>query len=191
MVDDAEEAGKQATIPTPSVPVAVTWMDWLPVGTTPPADDELITRGELLARLKEVGVELTPRTLQVWEQLGIMPRPTRRWHNGANRSFYAAWVVHIGRWADLLKTYGDSPFALGERLRTMVATAIQHSAVWDEAIADGRLAPALAGLAGRFETKVGERPGLIKIQMTRDDGELLEVYTFAVPSHGDGVNADS
>jgi len=179
MTDDATD---QEPAPVESVPVAVTWRDWLPAGTATPADDELITRGELLARLKDVGVELTPRTLQTWEQLGIMPRPTRRWHNGANRSFYPAWVVYIGRLADSLKTYGAPIEGIRERIRRMVPRAMREAEIWSKVLGDHRLDGPLGEMAEQFELAAGESLASIEVRLTLPDGQVWGSYTLNLPA---------
>ena len=159
----------------------VTWRDWLPAGEPPTPDDELITRGELLARLRDVNVDLTARTLQSWEQLGIMPRPIRLRRDGGNWSFYAPWVVYIGRFAAMLKAQGTPLEAIGERTRRMVPSAIYRSRVWTEVMADGRLHEALQEIAERFESVSGERLDTINVRMDLAKGETWEAYTFRVP----------
>jgi len=76
-----------------------TWIDWIPDDFRDPAialdDDELITRDELLRRVRALGPDIHPRTLQVMEKQGLAPRPIRRWHEDAVRALYAPWVVEI------------------------------------------------------------------------------------------------
>ena len=162
-------------------PPKQTWRDWLPAGEPPTPDDELITRGELLARLRDVDVDLTARTLQSWEQLGIMPRPIRLRRDGGNWSFYAPWVVYIGRFAAMLKVQGIPLEAISERTRWMVPSAIYRSRVWTEVMADGRLHEALQEIAERFESVSGERLDTINVRMDLAKGETWEAYTFRVP----------
>lgn len=78
-------------------PSKETWQDWIPSepGWFGPTDEELITRDELLERVEELGVKIHPRTLQQLESQGLMPRPVRRWHDGAVRALYAPWVVDL------------------------------------------------------------------------------------------------
>jgi len=165
---------------TPGVTSKASWRDWLPEGEDGPTDDELITRAELLAQLRDADVDLAERTLQTWESQGIMPGPVRRWHDGATRAMYAPWVVSLGRYADHMKNYGDDPELLSKMVRGMVRMAIGNYGVWKGAMADGRLAASLQDLAERFETRSGEHPDLIKLQMCRADGGHWQVYTYKV-----------
>ncbi len=72
-----------------------TWADWMPSDWIGPADEELITRDELLTQAKAGGADIHPRTLQILENQGLVPRPIRRWHDGAVRALYAPWVVDL------------------------------------------------------------------------------------------------
>lgn len=73
------------------MPNKETWRDWMPPDMPEPAEGDLITRGELLQRLRDRNVVICPRTLQLWESMGIVPRPIRRWNNGGPRALYPPW----------------------------------------------------------------------------------------------------
>jgi len=62
-------------------------------GTPEPTD--LITRDEVIARLRRRGVKVAARTLAHWESVGATPHPVRRWRDGAPRALYPDWVVDI------------------------------------------------------------------------------------------------
>lgn len=72
-----------------------TWRDWLPPGVPEPQDDELIDRDELLRRVNLRGNDVTPRTLRLWESLGMTPGPVRKWHDGAVRALYPVWCERL------------------------------------------------------------------------------------------------
>jgi hypothetical protein len=63
-----------------------TWADWLPDGQSEPP--QLITRAELLAELAREGVDVPERMLTFWESSGVLPRPVRRWRDGAPKALY-------------------------------------------------------------------------------------------------------
>src|SRR5215211_8268723 len=69
------------------------WRDWLPIGEPEPTADDLVTRDELLERVRESGIDFNARTFQHWEAMGALPRPLRRWHDGAVRALYPAWLA--------------------------------------------------------------------------------------------------
>ncbi len=74
-----------------------TWRNWIADDSTDPtdSDDEVITRDELLRRAAQWVEKVHPRTLQILEQQGLLPRPIRRWHDGAVRALYAPWMTDL------------------------------------------------------------------------------------------------
>jgi hypothetical protein len=86
---------ERLTMPTKAPPKRETWENWIPPGWFGPTDEELITRDELLDRVRELGADIHPRTLQIMEKDGLVPRPIRRWHGDAVRAIYAPWVVEL------------------------------------------------------------------------------------------------
>lgn len=73
-------------------PKPETWLDWLPPGASEP---EFLTRDEVLARLQERGVDVSTSDLRYWEYEGVLPRPTRRRHQGATRVVYPRFAVPV------------------------------------------------------------------------------------------------
>ncbi len=75
-----------------------TWREWLSPDAAlavlgPQADPRLlITRGQLLEHFHGA---VTERELRYWESLGALPRPVRRFHNGAIHALYPAWYVDV------------------------------------------------------------------------------------------------
>lgn len=68
------------------------WYDWFPTRT--PRD--LVSREELLARLRERGIEISERTLTYWELKNVIPRPIRQRQAGAKgaaRALYPLFAV--------------------------------------------------------------------------------------------------
>jgi len=85
---------------TDTTPSKETWADWLADvgdGSIDPtdSDDEVITRDELLRRAAPWVEKVHPRTLQILEQQGLLPRPIRRWHGDAVRALYAPWMTDL------------------------------------------------------------------------------------------------
>lgn len=79
----------------PTKPKRETWRDWLP--EVAPDPDELLTRDELIGRLRSWRVDATEADLRYWEYAGVLPRPVRRWHDGAVRALYPDWFPHLVR----------------------------------------------------------------------------------------------
>jgi hypothetical protein len=68
-----------------------TWDDWFPPGMPEPPG--LMTRDELINRLRDAGLNVTTSKLRFWEQKDVLPRPIRRRHEGATRALYPPWEV--------------------------------------------------------------------------------------------------
>ena len=80
-------------------PARETWRDWLPPDAPEP---ELLTREQLVARLREAGIDADVSDLRYWEYHGILPRPVRQRHDGATRAVYPDWFVWL---VGLLREY--------------------------------------------------------------------------------------
>ncbi len=126
-------AGKERTMPPPppKAPKETLppWVDWLPKDAFDPADlaadDDLITRDELLRRVQAVGPKIHPRTLLNMETAGLVPRPLRRWHEpaGTVRALYAPWLVDIVLQANELRRERRRMDELREEMRHAVMAA--------------------------------------------------------------------
>jgi DNA-binding transcriptional MerR regulator len=70
-----------------------TWLDGLPDRLREMPADALFTREEILDMLRDRSVDVNEVTLVFWEKSGILPRPLRRWRDGAPRALYPPWAV--------------------------------------------------------------------------------------------------
>lgn len=175
-----------------------TWRDWMPEGTPEPTEDQLLTRDQLVRRLRAMNVPTTPRMVLHWETQGALPRPVRRWYRGATRATYAPWVVDAAAQVPALRRTGVPFPEIGRRLRaalagsasaslsaasSLVASAVVHKASNDEAsvAADGRssvaapptdaeLAGALATFAQRYFALGGIPVSAVEVRVTGADG---------------------
>ena len=93
-----------------------TWRDWLPKGA--PEPDDLLTREEVLDRLRSWSVEATVNDLRYWEYEGILPRAVKRQHDGAVRAVYPEWFPHLVRHLRDLQAEGLTLNQITPRLRT-------------------------------------------------------------------------
>jgi|GEM_PF-5641475 len=131
-----------------------TWDDVLRAAGAPPYPiDGYLTRDELVEELTARGVDVDVGSLVWWEKSGTLPRPVRRWRDGAPRALYPGYAIDAvktlrsmqakGRtleeirpimqaWA-LYPTQGHDPFAEPlTRLRTVLldlARVLQRDAV--------------------------------------------------------------
>ena len=150
-----------------------TWANWMPSGWIGPADEELITRGELLTRAKGFGADIHPRTLQILENQGLVPRPIRRWHDGAVRALYAPWVVDLA-----LRAYerrrGKWPLERAiEDVRGAVKGAIfTHLMDTDQLVSD-RLLAQLRELADQHAQRTGTPIQSSEIRLLDAEGRAV------------------
>jgi DNA-binding transcriptional MerR regulator len=96
-------------------PKRETWRDWLPPGAPEPA---LLSRDELLGRLRAWRIEATERDLRFWEYEGVLPRSIRRSHGGAVRAVYPAWYANLVQRVRYLQREGYPLDQIRRRVRT-------------------------------------------------------------------------
>ncbi len=136
---------------------------------------ELITRDELLKRVRNLGVQVHPRTLQSIEKLGLCPRPIRRWHKGAVRALYASWAVDIVVRAQY-HSRNHTPLELAKAdMRDLVMNTSSHHA--DSAVS---LFDALRTIA-RYYGHLNDGTDIEKMRITyvmSDGNEVTHRYVF-------------
>jgi len=171
-----------------------TWEDWMPPGMRRPVDDELLTRAELVERLRQMNVAVTNRTLVHWETRGALPRPVRRWYRGATRATYAPWVAEAAAQVPRLRREGLSFPEIGERLRaapaerrlasadaaTVEATATATVDATPTAPSDADLEGSLAAFAQRYYAVSGIPVAAIEVRVTGANG-AERVHRFPPP----------
>ena len=69
-----------------------TWQDFLPPNIPPP---EVIGRKALLERCAQSGATISERQLRYLESVGALPRPVRRFHEGAPQALYPVWLPAV------------------------------------------------------------------------------------------------
>lgn len=111
-----------ATAPE-KAPPNETWRGWLPDEIPSPDDDELITRDQLLAIVNDQGIKISVSDLRYWERLGVVPRPVRKWHNGATRALYPTQMITAIKEVRRLQRHGLSLGEIGPRVRDRFAFA--------------------------------------------------------------------
>ncbi len=97
--------------------VQETWADVLLIGTPEP---QLITREELLQEIHDATVDVSERILLSWESKGVLPRPVRRWRDGAPRAFYPVWWIDIIREVRELRDSGVPLEQIRPRVRFLL-----------------------------------------------------------------------
>ena len=114
-----------------SIPIRTreSWIDWMPPGSPIP---ELLSHDELLKALHDRGVDVSPVALEHWRKSGVLPRPVRRWHNGAVRPVYPAWLIGAITHLRQLQEAGKSLEEIAPIMRSWAATPVP----WKDPLAE-------------------------------------------------------
>lgn len=105
-----------------------TWFDHRPPDWPPPDPADLLDRKELLDDLRERGVEVDDVALVFWEKRGILPRPMRRWRDGAPRALYPHHAVDAVTHLRQLQAAGRSLDEIAPIMRAWELAPLQ----WDD-----------------------------------------------------------
>lgn len=91
--------------------------------TTPP---HLLTRPDVLERVRELGADVDTVTLRHWEFEGLLPRPTRHWDPAVKGrpAFYPTWVIPLVFIVHELQRAGFSLREIVPRVRERAAGAM-------------------------------------------------------------------
>ena len=172
-----------------------TWFDWMPPEGREDAlldAEPLLTRDELIAELKKLGVEATPRDFNLWQQRGALPSPLRRRHKGATRAVYPRWM--IGLVVKLRDFQGDGRKLreIGPILRDHVSFMFsppsrepRQQEAHDRRVARSQLFPLwdeldvrIASLARIRETLRGVKITKAELHLIDDQGKTHIIYPF-------------
>ncbi len=151
-----------------------TWQDLLPPDAPMPA--ELLTREELLARLATWRIEATEADLRYWEYEGILPRPVRRWHEGAVRAVYPPWFVPLVRDLRALQRQG---LALSE-IAARMPVRIHLAATYEQDIPPAVRREA-ERLARTLEHEAGIRVDQVTVHTSQVAGDEQRTVHYTVP----------
>ena len=181
----------------------LTWEAWLPPGAPHPGDDELLTRDELIERVKELGTPVTTNQLRYWENVGAFPRPVRRfWPTaGAVSALYPLWAAVLVPRLDEMRRDGVPWDEIGRDLRARVPAAVSLTVADEGAIGSSdvahvvkipvadativaasaigdlayaeRIAPALKAYARRYAAITGRAVATIEVRLADETGATL------------------
>lgn len=164
------------------------WRDWLPAEAAEPAPDDLLTRDELIARLKDEGIQVSAYDLGNWQRAGAIPHGLRRWHDGAPAVLYPPGMVEVVRRVRDLQAQGHKLRHIGPQIRATAARDAAHVHGEDEATVartladiDDLLAPAIEAseaYARRYQERHGARLVPTAIAFRDEDGRE---YAYPLP----------
>jgi len=200
-IDASLTVADTATMTGESIKPKATWREWIPEGIPEPYDDELISRDTLLNQLREYNVGISPRTLQRWEGLGLIPGPVRKWHDGATRALYAPWVVNVVIVVNAAKVRGDTNDHIIENVHLWVENDLQgrwsgrkgvdRRGIWQTEVMGERIPGALVELADTYEGIFGDRVAFAELRLRGPSGRTLITYRFKIPDRSVAIVCQS
>jgi DNA-binding transcriptional MerR regulator len=182
MVDDErEQQPQQKPAPVTRIRGGGGWRAWLPEGQPEPT--KLVTRAELLAKLKERGLLVTERELRYWESTGALPEPIRQFRGPGTYALYPWWHHSIVLQVPTLRGQGLSWEEIGQHLRADFATEAERTlrGEWSPT-GEPAMPPALIAEIHRFLTKISRDRGSVltigDLRITPQDGGETYRYVF-------------
>jgi len=169
-----------------------TWRDWMPEGT--PEPDRILTRDELVERLRYYNIDADTESIRFWERAGILPRPIRQRRDGATRTTYPDWMIYLVQRIRQLQAEGFSLEQIRPRVRRSAelmlvgkaegseqqpATGVVQKVsrpFWQSATGAGdiefpsELGPVLREMAQRVEVVTGVPSHHINVVIVSEDG---------------------
>ncbi len=103
------------TTETSTKPKRETWRDWMPDGA--PEPDELLTRDELLERLRGEGFVVSVDDLRNWQSTGTIPYGINRWRDGSVKTHYPRWMLDVVRTLRAMQSDGRKLAEIRSSLR--------------------------------------------------------------------------
>ncbi len=167
-----------------------TWRDWMPEGA--PEPDRILTRDELVERLRYYNIDADTESIRFWERAGILPRPIRQRRDGATRTTYPEWVIFLVQRIRQLQSEGFSLEQIRPRVRRSAELMLLGKAedgerelgvvtkstgpFWQYAVGaedvewPSSLGPALREMARRVEAVTGVPSHHVNVVIVSDDG---------------------
>lgn len=171
----------------PAKPKHETWLDWLSPGQAEPRP--LITREELVERVRELGVKAGPGDIRFWESEGILPRAVKRWHNGATRALYPNWMPYVVVSLRDHQANGVPLSEIAERLRatfyrsgekaggSALITNVEQSVL---VFGHEAMQPALLAYIRRFEQRTGKKVGSVEVRLLDWQNNQLDYHRMII-----------
>jgi hypothetical protein len=120
--------GKAMPAETTAKPKRETWLDLMPPEQRP-ARDDLITRDELIAELKDRGLDMTAVALAAQERRGFLPRALRSRRGGSPVALYPPQAVDWIAYARQLQEGGTPLRQVGPVIRVHVLLSTGHGRI--------------------------------------------------------------
>jgi len=149
-----------------------TWIDWMPPGAPTGA---VLSHDELLAELRDQGIDLAAATLEHWRRNGVLPRPVRRRHDGATRPVYPSWFVPAIKHLRDLQRAGRSLEEIAPVMRSWALSTV----LWN---VPDPVADAIAEIGAILLTHARTiDPGVATIELAFFNEDGGETFTQVIP----------
>jgi len=107
------------------------WTAWVPTNRN--SMDELITRDEIVDRVRQSGIHVTADDLRYWERQSVLPRAIRRRRGNATYALFPEWYVQLVIW---IRAWQQQGMRLRE-IRPLLRVRAHALLTSDSAIVDG------------------------------------------------------
>jgi hypothetical protein len=170
---------------TPTRPPKETWRDWhtryaphVPM----PGNDELLTRDQLMADLRRLGVDVTERTIHNWQKQRVIPSPVRHTIAGASRAMYAPWVAYTIALADAERRRSrpveEVAAAVRAKAGQIIAFADTHTQAWADLTEE--MSAVLRKWANRYQDRHDVTPAFVQIAIWDHARTLISSYEMRI-----------
>jgi len=163
--------------------------DWLPPGSPEPELGELITRAQVLEEVHGRGIRISESTLRAREAEGILPRPIRRWRDGATRALYPSWMPQLVAFTDILldsksgRPGQQTPEEATKSSRSFALWLVDQSALWQAKEITEDLPNVLASVAD-LVTNERNRPVQASLTLRTAEGVVMATIDgIQIPDH--------
>jgi DNA-binding transcriptional MerR regulator len=165
-------------MPTTAKEHRTTWFDDVPDYWRDMPVEGLYTREDVLGSLQDRGVNVNEVTLVFWEKTGILPRPVRRWRDGAPRALYPPWAVDAILHLRNLQAQGRTL----DQIAPLMTAHRLASVAWQDPIGPAMtdVRSALLAYAQALEIDILAIEG-ITIRYNGTDDTMLHEETLTVP----------
>lgn len=160
----------------PTKPKRETWFDHRPADWPKPDPADLLDRQELIEALRDRGVAVDEVALVFWEKRGILPRPARRWRDGAPRALYPQHAVDAVAHLRELQAAGRSLEDIAPLMRVWALADVQWEDPYSKPLTTARAA--LLELAHALNMD----PAGIRVGFLDDTGAEFWAHEVSVPS---------